>query len=76
MNAGMAYAHESHFGPPSEPIQISSFIQQVIDLESRTPMPCETFNTARVSLLGQDPWTQLSEEQRNEIASDCRRVTA
>jgi snRNA-activating protein complex subunit 3 len=74
MNAGMAHAHESHFGPPSELIHISNFITQAIELENRAPIPCTTFDTATTSILGKDAWLQLPEDSRNEIASECRCV--
>jgi hypothetical protein len=59
MNAGMAYGHESHIGPPSDLINIADFIQEASDLES-------------TSVAVKDRWNNLSEDRKTAIATECR----
>lgn len=59
MNPGLAYAIESLFGPPSESVDITSFIQAAVEVESRT-----------VSYSGLN---SLSEGAlSNTVAAECR----
>lgn len=72
MNAGMAHAHESRFGPPSEHIDIQKFIQTATDIESNDTNPTNVFSTSPESLFQLESWKQLSTDQQNDVADECR----
>lgn len=59
MNAGLAYTIESLFGPPSEFVDITSFIQAAVEVESRA---------VSYSDLNSPPEGGLS----NTVATECR----
>jgi hypothetical protein len=56
------YAHESHFGPPSELIDVARFILSAF-----------TSSSSVLSTVS-DSWKEVSEVQRDVIANECRSV--
>lgn len=74
MNAGMAHSHESHFGPPSDPIDITQFIQAATELETEIPNSIPVFATSPSSIAGYEAMEQLPREYKQSIMEECRFV--
>jgi hypothetical protein len=54
--------HGSHFGPPSQLIDVAQFIQSTLSCTH--------------SVSDTEAWLQLSEDQRNAVAIECKCVHA
>lgn len=79
MNIGQGQAHESHFGPPSESIQASKFLEYAAQLElgSNDQPSCQLFSTSSSSIRGiatREPWSSLSPAEKASIETECRCV--
>lgn len=70
----MSHSYESHFGPPSDQIDIAQFIEAATVLETRTPASILVFSTSPSSVAGFEEFDQLPEDQKESIASECRYV--
>ncbi|KAH7929861.1 hypothetical protein BV22DRAFT_1056084 [Leucogyrophana mollusca] len=55
----MTRAHESHFGPPSEPINIAKFLQDAATVELEP------------DVASNPHWQELSQEQRDAVEAEC-----
>jgi hypothetical protein len=71
MNAGMARVHESHFGPPSEHIDVAKFIQSVIDAECRNSTAYSVLSSGD-SIPCEETSRQLDTAQSQSVASEYR----
>lgn len=69
MNPSMAHAHESHFGPPSDALNIREFIDSAKELERTKSAPI--FVPSHVSVAGFEAMEQLPGEFRDSIAEEC-----
>ncbi|KZT26698.1 hypothetical protein NEOLEDRAFT_1146996 [Neolentinus lepideus HHB14362 ss-1] len=63
MNAGMSHAHESHFGPPSEPIDVAAFVQASKD--------AKLFSQSTGAVAARDHWHILPEERNQVMSMEC-----
>jgi hypothetical protein len=72
MNSGMAYAHESHFGPPSKPVSIAGFIQALeeVNIEIGTTSSSQDFYAAGESMITQ-AWNTLHGDVQEAASSEC-----
>lgn len=63
MNVGAAHAHDSQFGPPSEPIDVSEFLK-TLETSRASPSDAATFQRTH--------WDILPEAEREAIQAECR----
>ncbi|TFK54170.1 hypothetical protein OE88DRAFT_1625240 [Heliocybe sulcata] len=59
----MSHSHESHFGPPSAPINMASFVQ--------TAKEANLFSQSSEAVGAKNHWPVLTEEQRQTVALEC-----
>ena len=62
-----AYITEYLFGPPSEPIDVSAFVET-------TSREAHLLNTVAFPVPGQDELNNLSREELEELEKECRCV--
>ncbi|KII92802.1 hypothetical protein PLICRDRAFT_37596 [Plicaturopsis crispa FD-325 SS-3] len=70
MNQAMAHAHESHFGPPSQPIDVAQFIQSAVALKTRDTKPTDVFSHEG-SFGGLESLADVPEAAKNAIEEEC-----
>ena len=77
MNLTAGQAHEAYIGPPSEPVEVSSFLESAKELEEGTPTsPLPAFPQSG-AVLPEDmkmSWTSLPQEEQDKIRAECRYV--
>lgn len=61
MNVDFSRAHDSFFGPPSEPIDVDKFIEETARIRAATAEDA----------LSHPSWQELSEENRATIEAEC-----
>ncbi|KAI6046044.1 hypothetical protein EDC04DRAFT_2888211 [Pisolithus marmoratus] len=61
MNVDFSRAHDSLFGPPSEPIDIGKFIEETARVQAAT----------YEDVLSHPSWQELSEENRAAVEAEC-----
>ncbi|KAL6310357.1 snRNA-activating protein of 50kDa MW C terminal-domain-containing protein [Sparassis latifolia] len=69
MNLGQGQAHESLFGPPSEYISLSDFVQSAALREQEQP-PCQLFAPSS-SGVAKQAWANLSSDEQAAITAEC-----
>ena len=74
MSVGQGQAHEAHFGPSSELINISQFLHAV--QHDATPDGPSLFSQSPKDITGSawEEWVGLSEDDRRVIQDECRFV--
>ncbi|KIO09905.1 hypothetical protein M404DRAFT_995890, partial [Pisolithus tinctorius Marx 270] len=61
MNVDLSRAHDSFFGPPSEPIEVGKFIEETARIHAATAE----------DVLTHPSWQELSAENRAAIEAEC-----
>lgn len=70
MNIGQGQAHESHFGPTSELIDIAQFLRSV-----QPDSGCTSSQSSdNIRGCAQEEWSTLSDETKRAIQAECRYV--
>ncbi|KAI0775719.1 snRNA-activating protein of 50kDa MW C terminal-domain-containing protein [Trametes elegans] len=67
MNLTPAQAHEAYVGPPSEPVEVSAFVETARDL----PLPVFSQSAAGLPEDVKESWTSLSEDDQQKIRAEC-----
>ncbi|KAI0675306.1 snRNA-activating protein of 50kDa MW C terminal-domain-containing protein [Trametes maxima] len=75
MNLTPGQAHEAYVGPPSEPVEVSAFVEEAGDLqdgsEEEAPLPVFTQSGAGLPASVRAAWTTLPEDEQQRITSEC-----
>jgi hypothetical protein len=73
MDAGTAHAHESRFGPPSEPINVGEFIDSAINSESLSSRFSSGFSSSNDdSVPAEESSSTLEADHQYSVAQECR----
>ena len=79
MNLTAGQAHEAYLGPPSEPVEVSDFLDAAKELgigsEDEQPIPVFSQSTAALSEDVRTSWASLSQDEQEKIQLECRRVS-
>ncbi|KAA1476043.1 hypothetical protein DENSPDRAFT_842924 [Dentipellis sp. KUC8613] len=72
MNAGTSFAHESHFGPPSEPVDISEFLKAALEsCSAGEETLSDDEDELPKSLLSTLPSDVSTSDEAARIAEEC-----
>ncbi|EJF65315.1 hypothetical protein DICSQDRAFT_166358 [Dichomitus squalens LYAD-421 SS1] len=78
MNLTAGQAHEAYIGPPSEPIEVSDFLDAAKELERGSeednPIPAFSQSAAALPEDIRTSWTSLPQDEREKIELECRYV--